>query len=602
MRCPACGTSHPSHYEQCVSCGKDFYEGGEAIEDEVVEDNRVDSASQSRLESGNRVNSRTNLDPRANLDSRTNLDSNRNNEAAFSRVQGHDEEAALLRAEQERAEQSQSGRRKQHHDVRRNTGETAWEFDEPRRKRRSEGMKHMLKSGAPQAAGVVTALVILTVSAGATFYFLTKAPESDRLLVKGLKELENGQYAFAVSTLSKAAENNSSGQGAARVQLALARAYIGVDQVEKANEAIAKANQLGSGIAEDPSLASQLANYYRMHAQYDQAVGLLRPLALKNVPGKRAELADLAALWGDEEFRAGKLESALRLWEEVKDLKEGSRYTEADARLATIYQRLSEKYAAEKKDKEALNYLSKLNAIADNPRNYEMAADLYERTGQLELAIDQMRKATKLSTRDDAARKKLALLLTKRGKELLDKGEQETGYAYLQQARSMDPSNSVPSVTMKQVKIDFAQGMPRLSGQVWNPNQDPINSLGMKVEIVNLDGEVLWSKETRVVDEYVPPLGSKEGKAVDITGGVSVKADGKCEFKVYFDGKLYNSYPIGIKEKKIEKSDGGENSQSSQSSGAASTGGDTRSPEARPPEKTEEPRQPSEEKTLKDLE
>lgn len=70
MRCPACGTSHPSHYEQCVSCGKDFYEGGEAIEDEVVEDNRVDSASQSRLESGNRLNSRTNLDPRSNLDSR----------------------------------------------------------------------------------------------------------------------------------------------------------------------------------------------------------------------------------------------------------------------------------------------------------------------------------------------------------------------------------------------------------------------------------------------------------------------------------------------------------------------------------------------------
>ncbi|MBK7836212.1 MAG: hypothetical protein IPJ49_00665 [Candidatus Obscuribacter sp.] len=26
MRCPFCGTSHPSSYEQCVSCGQAFYQ------------------------------------------------------------------------------------------------------------------------------------------------------------------------------------------------------------------------------------------------------------------------------------------------------------------------------------------------------------------------------------------------------------------------------------------------------------------------------------------------------------------------------------------------------------------------------------------------
>lgn len=98
----------------------------------------------------------------------------------------------------------------------------------------------------------------------------------------------------------------------------------------------------------------------------------------KNVPGKRAELADLAALWGDDELRNGHLEQALRLWEEVKELKEGSRYSESDARLSTIYQKLAEKSSAGKNDKDALNYLSKLNAIADNPRNYEMSAEIYE--------------------------------------------------------------------------------------------------------------------------------------------------------------------------------------------------------------------------------
>jgi len=64
----------------------------------------------------------------------------------------------------------------------------------------------------------------------------------------------------------------------------------------------------------------------------------------------------------------------------------------------------------------------------------------------------------------------------------------------------------------------------------------------------------LWTKESAVVDEFVPPLPAREGKKIDITGGASVRNDGSCEFKVYFDGKLYNSYPIGKRERS-EKSD-----------------------------------------------
>jgi len=498
MRCPFCGTSHPSSYEQCVSCGQAFYQ------DQEIEpaDQNIETAPQSAHEA-------------------------------------LDEGAVLV-----------SKRPKERHDINRNGA--SWEFDQtpPVSKRRSANMKHMLKSGAPQAAGAITAIAILLISAGATFYFLTKAPESDRLLVKGLKELENGQFAFAVDTLNKASETSKDNP---KVQLALARAYIGVDQVDKAWECIARAKEQGQGIVEDPQLASQLANYYRLHAHYDRAIELLRPLAQKNVPGKRAELADLAALWGDDELRNGHLEQSLRLWEEVKELKEGSRYSESDARLSTIYQKLAEKSSAGKNDKEALSYLSKLNAIADNPRNYEMSAEIYERTGQLELAIDQLRKASKLSSRDDAIRRKLAILLTKRGKELMDSGDYDTGYGYMQQAKSVDPNNTVPTVTMKSVKVDFEGGMPRISGQVFNPTDQSISALSMKVEMVGDSGNVLWSKETRVVDEYVPAMGPKEGKNVDITGGASVKADGKTEFKVYFDGKLYNSYPIGKKERtKVE--------------------------------------------------
>lgn len=32
MRCPNCGTYHPSQYQNCVSCGQEFY-----VEEEIVE-------------------------------------------------------------------------------------------------------------------------------------------------------------------------------------------------------------------------------------------------------------------------------------------------------------------------------------------------------------------------------------------------------------------------------------------------------------------------------------------------------------------------------------------------------------------------------------
>jgi tetratricopeptide (TPR) repeat protein len=422
---------------------------------------------------------------------------------------------------------------------------------------------------------------------------------------KGLSEIKNGQYAFAVETLTKASKI---GKDNPKILLALARAYVGIDQVDKAWDCISQVKLMGQGIAGDPELATQLANYYRMHNRFDKAVDLLRPLALSNVPGKKAELADLDALWGDEELRDGKLTSALSLWEEVKSLNDGSRHSEADNRLATIYQRLAGKLIDDKKDTEALVYLNKLNAIAENPRNYETCADIYERTGQLELAIDQLRKAQRLAAHDDAVTHKLAALLTKRGKELLDAGELDTGYGYLQQARSVDPNSSVATVTLKGVNVDMQGGMPHLAGQVWNPTDLPINALVMKTDLVDVqDDHIIWTKESKVVDEYVPPLGSREGKHVDITSGVPARYDGSTEWRIYFDGKLYNSYLVGKKEKehKVQTADSKPAQGDSRPAkpdapggpdGAPLPGTSTQMPPTAPTQGTS-----SEEKTMKDL-
>jgi tetratricopeptide (TPR) repeat protein len=447
-----------------------------------------------------------------------------------------------------------------------NPDELAYEEAKAHPQRRSKKLGVSMASRLPTMVGALTAVTVLLVSAGATIFFLTKTPDDERLFTKGKKELANGQYAFAVSTLEQAAALRSKDP---RVFLALARAYVGVDQVDKAHDAISQAQQLGSGVVEEPQLASDLANYYRQRGKFDRALDLLRPLAKNNVPGKKAELADLDALYGDEALRQGNIDLALRCWEEVKELREGSRFSESEARLATIYQKMATNFASKNDDQKALSYLNKLNAIAQNAKNYEMASDLYEKNEKLDLAIDQLRLAIKYSTHNPVYEHKLAALLTRRGKELLDAGDTDAGYGYLQQAKTIDPTNALPSVTLRGVNVGLEGGLPKISGEIWNPGDEPVNSLNVKVELVDtVSKRVLWTRDQKVVDEFVQPLQGRESKSMDFVAGTSVRMNGTNEFRVYLDGKLYKSYRLGEKTKKdgLAGDTNGSDSDSSNSS------------------------------------
>lgn len=406
-----------------------------------------------------------------------------------------------------------------------------------------------LLSTVPTLFGVMVTCLIFLISAGAVVFFLTKPPDDQRLLKQGRQELANGQYAFAVKTLTRATELRPKDS---KVFLALARAYVGVDQVDKAWECVSHAQQLGTGVVAEPALASDLANYYRQRGRYDKALDLLRPLAQANVPGKKAELADLDALWGDEALRNGQVDLALRCWEEVRDLREGSRFSEADSRLSTIYQKLADVSAAKNDDTKALAYLSKLNFIAQNAKNYLLAAGIYERADKLDLAIEQVRKARSLDPHNQILSRQLAGLLTRRGKELMDSGNHDAGYAYLQQAKSLDSTSQLPAVTLKNLKVglESSSHLPRVSGEVWNPTDNTVNSVNIRAELWDKTNEkLLWSKDNRLVDEFVPPLGAKQSKSFEFVASPSVKADGKSEFRVFLDGVLYKAYAIGKAER-----------------------------------------------------
>jgi len=397
----------------------------------------------------------------------------------------------------------------------------------------------------PPLVGVLIAVAIFVLSAGTTIFFLTKSPDYERLFKQGEHELANGQYAFAVKTLNKAIASKATDP---KLYLALARAYIGVDQLDKAWECIDRAQQLGLGVVAEPELASDLANYYRQKGQYEKAANLLRPLAKAQLPGKVAELSDLDALWGDECLRDGQVENALRCWEEVQQLKEGSRFIEADARLATIYQRLVANALAAGEDNKALDYLTKLNLIAQNPKNYLLSATIYEGEEKFDLAIDQVHKAQKLTPDDQELNIRLANLLLAYGKKLLNSGDSETGYAYMQQASSLNSGLTVPTLVLRNlsVGIDPAFRLPRLSADVWNPTSSPINALTVKAELWDkANSKLLWNKETRLIDEFVTPLASKESKSFEFVATQPTKANGLSEFRIYLNGVLYDSYPIG---------------------------------------------------------
>jgi tetratricopeptide (TPR) repeat protein len=425
------------------------------------------------------------------------------------------------------------------------------------------------KGGMPIGLGIAIAAFILIASAGGTYFFMTKPPENQRLFQEGLKELSNGQYAFAVKTLNQA---HSRKPDDSKVLLALARAYVGVDQVEKAWQCITEAQQLGAGLVAEPELASGLANYYRQRNQYQRAVELLRPLAAADLPNKKAELSDLAALWGDEAFRGGDYKTSLRCWEEVKELGTGSRVDEADSRLATVYAKMAGQSATKGDIDAAIAFYGKLNTLSPSASSLEQTALLYERQGKYELAIDQMRKATKLSDGSSDFNRKLASLMAKRGKEMLDEGDSDGGYGYLQQAQSLDPRIKAPNVTVRNMKVDVdnSTGVLRVSGEVWNPGPEPLNFLNVRGDLYDIKGtKVVWSKDQRLIDEFVPPLNARDTKPFEFVVGVPVRDDGTSEFRVYLDGTLYKSYTVG-KGDKASTANAGSALESDWSSGGAS--------------------------------
>jgi tetratricopeptide (TPR) repeat protein len=376
-------------------------------------------------------------------------------------------------------------------------------------------------------------------------------PSDERIQYeKAQKELASGQYAFAVKLLEQLAARSPNDP---KVCLALARAYIGVDQIDRAWAAISHAQQLGQGVIADPALTYQLANYYRQRSSYDRAAQLLRPLAAANMADARGQLSDLDAAWGDEQMNTN-IEQAMHCWEEVQSLNTGSRLSEAPARLATIYQQYADKQIAGGDDKSALATLTKLNTIAQNPAYHEKTAQVYERMGLFDQACEQMRTAISLAGPQTQLNTELAEMLAKRGKQLLDSGDTQKGYDCLQQANDLDKTVGPPMSVLKNVsaEINPVNHYAQLFAEVTNIGQTPIAHVRVDAQLVlAANSKILWEGSQLAVGEYDPPLAPQSSRTIRFNAPVEVRSDGNTQFNIYINGKFYKNYLLG---KKLENS------------------------------------------------
>ena len=84
--------------------------------------------------------------------------------------------------------------------------------ERPKRRNKKAGKKSSrpkLRLKSIPIMWIVAAAGFLLASAGGIFFFMSRPPESDRLLDEGQKELANGQYAFAQKTLEQAARDQA---------------------------------------------------------------------------------------------------------------------------------------------------------------------------------------------------------------------------------------------------------------------------------------------------------------------------------------------------------------------------------------------------------
>ena len=131
----------------------------------------------------------------------------------------------------------------------------------------------------------------------------------------------------------------------------------------------------------------------------------------------------------------------------------------------------------------------------------------------------------------------------------------------------------------------------------------------MRVELFDTaKSSAVWSKETRVIDDFVPPLAVKEGKSFEFTVNGVNKNDGSLEIRVYLDDALYKAYPIGEKSRSKEtKSNKDANVEKVQKKSDDEPVKDTHSPEPLPPPDNVQNNAPDnrglspEENTLRDL-
>ncbi|MEB3288219.1 MAG: hypothetical protein VKJ04_12055 [Vampirovibrionales bacterium] len=385
-------------------------------------------------------------------------------------------------------------------------------------------------------------------------YLLFQYADSEDLLARGRRQVEQGKVALGAKTLQMLVyKYPTSYEG----HLLLGKAYLELDERKKAEQEFRMAASLKNDKnMEDSGADIAMSKIAVAKKDFDKAQDLLltamakakKGLGPNNVAKSDEQYRDIMALrqalfelydaWGDDLMAEEAESEDKKLYPDMiakyeRALRYANDYRNEDGvkeKLIEAYTFYAAYLSDHKKDDQAITLMKKSLRYRYLPETLIELASAYERTGNLDEAIVWYRKAFDANPSTISIR--LTSVLMKKGRLLLEDKKQEEADRYFEEADQISKRANLPLDQLYPVKIsemqvvsnvdaETGEFMPKVKLRFENSGERSINFLITKVELVSGDEEI--TQMTQVIASPDKPMLSKN----DFEEGGKLKKDAK---------------------------------------------------------------------------
>lgn len=392
-----------------------------------------------------------------------------------------------------------------------------------------------------------TTIISAIVFAGFVFsgFLLFRFTDADDLMSRGKRLMSEGKVAWAAKTFQTLV-NKHPGNYEAHVRLGEAFLELGDRRLAEREFQIASSLKSRGSISSEASVAMSKLAIARQ--EYGQAEQHLLEALKKDKKDRtiRTALFELYENWGDT-LMAEPIKDypgIIRRYERaVRYAGEYELEEAVKGKLITAVQEYSEELALKKEYAKSIAVLKKSLRYRYQPETMIEIAKMYEYTDKLDNAIQWYRKAYDANPSLISIR--LANILVKKGRLLLDEKKPEEAEKYFTEADKISKNSNVPLDSLYPVKvanigistdIDEATGEfdPTVTVKMVNEAGRPLSFLAVKA--VFMSGDEQLAIVTENVASPDEPLGSKDSKKS--SREIKIKPTDKLNVHMLSKGKL----------------------------------------------------------------